>query len=80
MDRGLIILMGAAFLTAAAIILKTIGILSSSSVNTMIAVSLIYHICYTFYSIVIWRGRTRIRNKKRGNLRPPRSNRNNPWN
>lgn len=77
MDKGLIILMSLAGILTVTIILASMGILSSIHVQAVILISLIYHTGYTIYAMVVWNGRKRIRNKKRGNLRPPRPSRDN---
>jgi hypothetical protein len=80
MDKGLAVLLSLGVLLIGAIVCKVMGIVSSELVGSIIGLSLVYHTGYTLYQIIEWTGRHRIRNKKRGNLRPPRSNRDNPWN
>jgi len=80
MDKGLTILLSLAVLLTASIVLQAMGILSSIHIRAIMILSLIYHTGYTIYSIVEWNGRTRIRNKRRGNQRPPHRDSKNPWN
>ena len=80
MDKGLTILLSLAVLLTASIVLQAMGILSSIHIRAIMILSLIYHTGYTIYAIVEWNGRTRIRNKRRGNQRPPHRDSKNPWN
>lgn len=75
MDRGLLILLSLAGLLVISVVLEIIGILPAIHIKAIMIISLLYHTGYTIYAMVEWNGRTRIRNKKRGNLRPPRSSR-----
>ena len=77
MDKGLLILMSLALLLTTSIILESMEILSSIHIRAIMVLCLTYHTCYTIYAMVEWNGRKRIRNKKRGNLRPPRPGRDN---
>ena len=80
MDKGLTILLSLAGLLMISIVLQAMGILSAIHVQAVILLSLIYHTGYTIYAMVEWSGRTRIRNKRRGNQRPPHRDERNPWN
>ena len=80
MDKGIIVLMAFAMLLIATIVGNTLGILSTQLVNSVIALSLFYHTGYALFAMIEWSSRTRIRNKNRGNMRPPRSDKRNPWN
>ena len=80
MDRGLTILISLAGILVLTTILHSMGILSALHVRAVIILSLVYHICYTIYAMIEWSNRSRIRNKRRGNTRPPRRDSKNPWN
>lgn len=72
MDRGLIVLMAFAGLLILSLILNAVDVLSTGWVHTTIMISLIYHTCYTIFTIVKWNKRPRIRNARRCNHRPPK--------
>jgi len=80
MDRGLTILLSLAGILVLTVILHSMGILSTLHIRAVIILSLVYHTCYTIYAMVEWSSRSRIRNKRRGNTRPPRRDSKNPWN
>ena len=80
MDKGLTILLSLAGLLVLTVILHTMGILSTLHIRAIMILCLIYHTGYTIYSMVEWTGRTRIRNQRRGNQRPPHKDQRNPWN
>lgn len=80
MDKGLIILMSLAVLLTISILLAAIGMVSNEIVSSIIALSLVYHTGYTLFAMIEWSGRKRIRNKRRGNMRPPHRDKKNPWN
>ena len=78
MDKGLVILMSLGVLLIGAIVGKVMEIVSSELVGSIIGLSLVYHTGYTLYQIIEWSGRHRIRNKRRGNQRPPHRDKRNP--
>jgi len=80
MDKGLTILLSLAGLLMISIVLQAMGILSAMHIRALMVLSLIYHTGYTIYVMVEWNGRTRIRNKRRGNQRPPHCDSKNTWN
>jgi len=71
MDKGLLILLSLAVILTITILLEILGIVTSAYIQATMMISLGYHICYTIYAVCEWRGRTRIRNVRRANLRPP---------
>ena len=80
MDKGLTILLSLAGLLMLTVILASLGILSAMHIRAIMILSLIYHTGYTIYAMVEWSLRTRIRNQRRGNQRPPHRDQRNPWN
>jgi len=80
MDKGLVILMSLGVLLIGAIVCRVMGIVSNELVGSIIGLSLLYHTGYTLFAMIEWSGRKRIRNKRRGNMRPPHRDKKNPWN
>jgi hypothetical protein len=74
MDRGLLILMSLAMTLAATVIMEGMDVLSTVHVKTVMMISLGYHACYAIYTMRQWSTRSRIRNARRGNHRPPKRN------
>jgi len=72
MDKGLIGLMVLSGLVALLSLFKYANIVPASVVWGMIQVGLVYHIIYTIYTMVLYKGRVKRRNARRGNTRPPR--------
>ena len=72
MDKGLIGLIILSALVAVSAFLKYVGIASSEVVWGTIQVGLVYHTIYTIYTMIMYKGRVRRRNARRGNARPPR--------
>ena len=72
MENGLKILITLAIVTLISVILKKLNILGVTTVNTILAMSLGYHICYSIHSMMLYKNRNIRRNKRRGNNRPPR--------
>jgi len=79
MDKGLVILMSLGVLLIGAIVCRVMGIVSNELVGSIIGLSLLYHTGYTLFAMIEWSGRKRIRNKRRGNMRPPHRDKKNPW-
>lgn len=75
MDKGLIGLIVLSVLVALSAFLKYVGVVSADVVWGIIQLGLVYHIGYTLHSMVLYKCRIKRRNVRRGNTRPPRSNR-----
>lgn len=80
MDKGLIVLLSLGVLLLGATVCRVMGIVSNELVGSIIGLSLLYHTGYTLFAMIEWSGRKRIRNKRRGNMRPPHRDKKNPWN
>ena len=72
MDKGLIGLMVLSGLVALLSLFKYANIVPASVVWGMVQVGLVYHTIYTIYTMVLYKGRVKRRNARRGNTRPPR--------